>query len=93
MGSAQRNLGHRCFLPCVPRTRFSPETQAWEVILDKEPAAAGSDVTLEISERRQQLRRQNRAFIERLTAAIEAGLETPAGVLGYKYGPRRIRRS
>jgi hypothetical protein len=76
----------------VPKTRYSRETRSWLVVPDKEPAAAGADVAIDF-ERREQLKQQNGAFVERLRAALVAGLETPAGVLGHKYGPRRGRRS
>jgi hypothetical protein len=85
-------LANGVFLPNVAKTRYLRTTRSWVVIPDTEPTPAGADVTLEVSERRMQLKRQNWAFIERLRAAILVGLETPAGVLGHEYGPRRGRR-
>jgi hypothetical protein len=46
-------------------------------------------VSNDVLERRNYLERQNRAFIEKLRAAIASGLETPAGVLGHEHGPPR----
>jgi len=43
------------------------------------------------AERRKWIKRQDRAFVRQLQAAILSGLETPAGVLGEEYGPR-LRR-
>jgi len=51
------------------------------------------DVSYDVLERRNYLERQNRAFIEKLRAAITSGLETPAGVLGHEHGPRKKRPS
>jgi hypothetical protein len=51
------------------------------------------DVSYEALERRNYLERQNRAFIEKLGAAIVNGLETAGGVLGHEHGPRLRRRS
>ena len=91
--SAPGTLGVGVVLPPVPKTKYSRATQSWVVIPDKELTAAGADVTQEIWNLRMELERQNRAFVERLRAAIVAGLETPAGVLGHEHGPRRVRRS
>jgi hypothetical protein len=49
------------------------------------------DVTLENMERRKRMKREDRAFVAQLRAAILFGFETPAGVLGHQYGPRRPR--
>jgi len=38
---------------------------------------------------RRDIKRQDRAFVAQLRAALQCGLETPAGVLGYEHGPRR----
>jgi hypothetical protein len=46
------------------------------------------DVTLETTERRKRIEREDRAFVAQLRAAILFGLESPAGVLGHQYGPR-----
>ena len=51
----------------------------------------GDPITLETAERRKWIKRQDRAFVRQLRAAILNGLETPAGVLGEEYGPR-LRR-
>jgi hypothetical protein len=34
------------------------------------------------------MKREDRAFVAQLRAAILFGLESPAGVLGHQYGPR-----
>jgi hypothetical protein len=47
------------------------------------------DVTLESTERRKRVEREDRAFVTQLRTAILFGLETPAGVLGHQYAPRR----
>ena len=38
---------------------------------------------------RREIKRQDRAFVAQLRAAILCGLETAAGVLGRQHGPRR----
>jgi hypothetical protein len=50
-------------------------------------------VAAETLERRKWIKRQDRAFIAQLRAAILSGLETPAGVLGQEYGPRLLPTS
>ena len=76
----------------MPKTKYLRNVGSWVVIPDRELTPAGADVTQDIAERRDQLKRQNQAFVERLRAAIVSGFETPSGVLGHKYGPRKARR-
>src|SRR5438874_1354797 len=87
------NFGQCRFLTGVSKVRYSRETRSWEVIPEREPTAAGAEVTADLLEQRKQFERQNWAFVTRLRQAVLAGLETPAGVLGHKHGPRKSRRS
>jgi hypothetical protein len=44
---------------------------------------------VEVLAARREIKRQDRAFVAQLRAAILCGLETPARVLGNQHGPRR----
>ena len=51
-------------------------------LVDEDPVA------VEVGALRREIKRQDRAFVARLRAAILAGTETPHGVLGHVRRPR-----
>ena len=75
----------------VPMSRYSHETKRSAVIPADEAVPQCEDVSLEDTARRIDIERQDTTFIAQLRAAILMGFETPAGVLGQEYGPRRVR--